>query len=210
MDIYLKFNNNEDILRLPVLPSSFGIQGTNANSTVNINSLGEINLIGKVGLSVIKIESFFPAQEYPFAQYVNAPKPYECVKLIDKWRASGKPIRLIITDTPINLPCAIESFDYTQKDGTGDVHFSLGLKQYRFLKSPLSDSAKTSGGAVVKVPSTIRESKPIPKTYSVKKGDTLYAIAKKVTGAGENYKVIASTNGIKNPDKIYPGQKLVI
>ena len=44
-------------------------------------------------------------------------------------------------------------------------------------------------------------------TYTVKKGDTLSSIAKKY---GTTYQKIASDNGIKNPNLIYPGQKLKI
>ena len=44
-------------------------------------------------------------------------------------------------------------------------------------------------------------------TYTVKSGDTLSDIAKKY---GTTYQKIASDNGISNPNKIYPGQKLVI
>lgn len=45
------------------------------------------------------------------------------------------------------------------------------------------------------------------KTYIVKYGDTLSSIAKKHR---TTYQKIASDNGISNPNKIYPGQKLVI
>ena len=44
-------------------------------------------------------------------------------------------------------------------------------------------------------------------TYIVKAGDTLYAIAKKYH---TTVKAIASVNNIKNPNKIYTGQKLKI
>ena len=44
-------------------------------------------------------------------------------------------------------------------------------------------------------------------TYIVKKGDTLSAIAKKY---GTTYQKIAKDNGIADPNKIYPGQKLII
>lgn len=44
-------------------------------------------------------------------------------------------------------------------------------------------------------------------TYTVKSGDTLSAIAKKY---GTTYQKIAKDNGISDPNKIYPGQKLVI
>lgn len=59
-------------------------------------------------------------------------------------------------------------------------------------------------------PITTREVKPPSNSYVVKQGDTLWLIAKKITGDGSNYKAIAQKNNITNPDKIYVGQKLVI
>ena len=44
-------------------------------------------------------------------------------------------------------------------------------------------------------------------TYTVKKGDTLSAIAKQY---GTTYQEIAKANGISNPNKIYAGQTLKI
>lgn len=49
--------------------------------------------------------------------------------------------------------------------------------------------------------------KPTYKTYTVKKGDTLSAIAARY---GTTYQKIAADNGIKNPNLIYPGQVLII
>lgn len=48
------------------------------------------------------------------------------------------------------------------------------------------------------------------ENYVVKKGDTLWKISQKAWGFGKMYKIIADENGLKNPNKIYPGQKLVI
>lgn len=48
------------------------------------------------------------------------------------------------------------------------------------------------------------------QTYTVKAGDTLWAIAKRFYGDGSQYKKIASASGIANPNKIYPGQVLTI
>lgn len=44
----------------------------------------------------------------------------------------------------------------------------------------------------------------------VQQNDTLSAIAKRATGDANNYHTIAAINGIKDPDKINVGQKLVI
>ncbi len=48
--------------------------------------------------------------------------------------------------------------------------------------------------------------------YEIKKGDTLWAIAQKFYGDGSKYKKIFEDNKevIKDPDKIYPGQKIRI
>ena len=48
--------------------------------------------------------------------------------------------------------------------------------------------------------------------YTVKKGDTLWAIAKAHYGEGSKYMAIfeANTPMLKHPDKIYPGQALRI
>jgi len=203
MEYWLSFNNNAERLQLPVNPQEFQLTQGNTNTVVNVYNIGEINLIGKGRLAEITLESFFPAQEYTFCAYTGFPRPYECVAMIERWRQSGKPIRLIITETPINLACAIESFSYKEQDGTGDVYFTLELKEYRFV------NVKTVGTTTVAT--TKREViKTMPKTYVVKAGDTLWKIAKRFTGNGANYKAIAAKNNIKDPNKIYPGQKLVL
>lgn len=48
---------------------------------------------------------------------------------------------------------------------------------------------------------------PVKTIYVVKKGDTLSKIARQY---GTTYQALAKLNGIKNPDKIYVGQKLNI
>ncbi|WP_206155532.1 LysM peptidoglycan-binding domain-containing protein [Caldanaerobacter subterraneus] len=207
MEFWLTFNNGQEKLRLPVPPSEFEISQGNINTVVNINDIGEINLIGKGKLATITISSFFPAQEYDFCDYTGFPKPYECVAMIEKWRNSGRPIRFIITETLINLACAIENFSYGEKDGSGDVYFTLELKEYRFVN--VQQAALEQKG--YSMPATKREiTKTIPNTYIVKKNDTLWMIAKKLTGKGENWTIIAKKNNIKDPKKIYPGMKLVI
>lgn len=204
MQIWLMSENKKERLRLPVLPASWQNQSSNNNTTVDITSFGELNLIGKTKLKEISIETFFPAHKYDFCQYKTFPSPYACVKLVEKWRVSGKPIRLLITDTTVNMAASIETFDYGEQDGTGDVYFTLDLKEYRYTTVHSVTTAARS-----KSKST-RQTKAKVKTYVVKKGDTLLSIAKKATGSSSNYKAIAVKNGVKNTKKLKVGQKLVI
>jgi nucleoid-associated protein YgaU len=69
-------------------------------------------------------------------------------------------------------------------------------------KKPSSSSSSSSK----------KTNKSSKKYYTVKKGDTLWAISKKYYGKGTDWKKIADANKkiIKNPNLIYPGQKLLI
>lgn len=121
-------------LQLPVPPASYSIKKSLNNSTVVVEGLGEVNFIGKPKLAEIpSIESFFPAQVYSFCQYSSFPTPKECTDLIEKWMASGKPIRYLVTGTSINTECSIEDFEYGEQDGTGDVYFTLTLKEHKVI-----------------------------------------------------------------------------
>jgi len=72
---------------------------------------------------------------------------------------------------------------------------------------------------VAAAPAENVETKPVAgegedegNTYTVESGDTLWKIAEKVYGSGGKYMKIfeANTDILENPDKIFPGQKLVI
>lgn len=88
-------------------------------------------------------------------------------------------------------------------------------------------TTNTSGKSTPKPPSKPKPKanpKPAPKPqpakkpakpnryYTVKKGDTLWGIAKKYYGNGAKYTKIYNANKskIKNPNLIYPGQKFLI
>lgn len=203
MEFWLKFKNNAEKLQLPVNPSEFTVSKGNQNQTVSINDAGEINLIGKTGLASISLGSFFPAREYSFCQYSGFPDPYDCVQLVESWRLSGEPIRLIISDANtdlVNLAMAIETFEYGEKGGTRDVYYTLELKEYRFLN--IENAPQGSEPRAV--------SRSVPREYVVQSGDTLWEIARRLTGDGGNFQNIAAKNNIIDPNMIYSGQRLVI
>ena len=58
-----------------------------------------------------------------------------------------------------------------------------------------------------KVNAKLGASKPAARTYTVRAGDNLSAIAAKY---GTTYQALAAKNGIANPNLIYPGQVLKI
>lgn len=131
MDIFLSVNNRADILKIPVLPAQFTITKPQGLQTFETISTGELQLIGAPKLKGISIESFFPVRDYPYLRD-RSMKGQEYVYKIDTWIQQKLPIRLIITDTPINMVVAVKNFEYTIKTD-GDLWYTLELEQFNLL-----------------------------------------------------------------------------
>lgn len=92
----------------------------------------------------------------------------------------------------------------------GGCAFDMEITEIRIAKSPYvkksTSKAKTSTKQVTK------KSNSTAKKYTVKRGDTLWAIAKKYYGSGAKYPTIVSANKqlIKNPNLIHVGWVLTI
>lgn len=133
MDIFLSINNREQVIKLPVLPTSIGVDSPQNNNVFESISLGSIKTIGLRGLKALDIDSFFPNKDYPFLRD-RLYKGWEYVEIIESWIDRRIPIRVIITDTNINLAMSIENFSYSVQDGSGDIYYTLSLEEFKFIE----------------------------------------------------------------------------
>lgn len=187
IQIYLEEAKNKDeSIQLPVVPASFNINDGQNNVVVNITSLGDANLPGKKSLRELTLSSFFPNQDYGFLVCKRKKNPYDYISWLRKRKNNGTIMRVVITGADINFTCLIGKLEYGEDDASGDVNFTIELKEYVTLKSSNSKSSSSSG--------TKRLSKSKPKTYTVKKGDTLKKIAKKYLGSGSKSKSLYKKN----------------
>ena len=127
MDIFLSVNNREQILQLPVVPPEFTITKPRKNDVFETATQGDLKLLGASGLKGIIINSFFPVRDYPFLRS-RAYKGFEYVYIIDTWLAAKLPIRLIVTDTPINMAVTVDNFEYTI-NSSGDLAYVLEFQE---------------------------------------------------------------------------------
>ena len=122
---------------LPVTPRKYNVETEQMNKIVDILDFGEALIFGNAKLKKIKFGIFLPAtvHNYPFVVGVRK-EPNEIIDQITKWKESKKPVRLIITDSPINLMTAIMSFDYDERDGSRDIYYNISLTEYKNLNTP--------------------------------------------------------------------------
>lgn len=128
---------------LPVTPREYEVATKQENKTVNVEQVGEALVFGLPGAQQISFSSFFPAlvHDYPFV-VGDEQEPAYFVEKLKKWKESRKPVRIIITDSPVNLMTGIMEFNYREDDGSRDIYFSLKLTEYKDLNTPLANNNK--------------------------------------------------------------------
>lgn len=202
MEIYLGTDN--DKIRFPVVPPSIGVNRSNNIDAESVIKLGEVPIFNGTSLKTIEFTSFFPNQEYSFCDYTGFMKPYEFSEKIQKWMYEGKPLRVIVTDSPTNMQCLIQQFDTVEQDGTRDLYFTLNLLEYRPIEVPSLSGSNTSSNSnntqnTSRPNEASNNSSSSQKTHKVVKGDCLYDIAKKYYGNGNLYPKIKEANKSKYP-----------
>ena len=102
--------------------------------------------------------------------------------------------------------------DITRQISSSGYSHSATLIKTDFGKSLKVSSSKKSTKKETKKVNSSSKADSAKRTYTVKKGDCLWNIAKKYYGDGRKYTKIydANTSKIANPNLIYVGQKLVI
>ena len=216
-EIWIK--TKDKAIRLPVMPSEFErVIGANYE-TNNVIGLGDIATFSGNGLAQLSLSSFFPNQEYSFNAYSDVPKPYEFVKYFKEWKNKGVVVRVVLTGTDINQQMYITNFSYGEKDGTGDVYYTVDLVEYRPITVPVinetSSNTQNTSRQDENNDNSNDANNSTQKTHKVVKGDCLWDIAKKYLGKGSDYPKIKEANKSKYPSLsknniIYVGMELII
>lgn len=211
-------------LLLPVPPQKLTTKIKGNNKTLTLVNEGDINFLRSPGLTELSFDVVLPMLgQYHFANDFHKPDYY--LSIFENYMTSKTPFRFIVSrvspsgrllfDT--NMKVSLESYTITEDATKGpDVTVAVSLKQYIDYATKTVTVSKPA--AADKKPAVKEEkkretsSKPTAKTYTVKKGDCLWNIAKKQYGNGAQYTKIYNANKdkIKNPNLIYPGQVLTI
>lgn len=211
-EMWITHNAERDKLRIPVLPEKFNVSIGSNNSTVDVAELGEIVVKQSRAAYQFSFSSFFPPRSFPGVQASVLTEPLTCVEKIKTWLESKKPVHLIITDVGVDSFCTIEKFSYYEEGGdVGTIHYDLTFKEYREIT--LRQVTVENTTATVEQTETRVDNTTTPKTYTIKKGDCLWNIAKSFYGSGSQYTKLYEANKSvvgSNPNLIYPGQVLTI
>lgn len=218
IEFWLTNERNTERVRLPVNPEGLSVVSPFGFNDVTVANLGEVSIFGDRGLKEFSFSTFFPAKYNPsYCEYRSFKAPYTYVAIFEKWRDTKLPLRFVVTGTKINYLVTIRDFTYDiEKAGSpGDIYFSISLKQFKWVAVRYeATKTTTTKPKATRPPSTKKTTTTTTKrTYTVKKNDSLFLIAKRYYGNGEKWSTIYNANKKvigKNPNKLKAGMKLVI
>ena len=195
MDIWIKGTRR---IRIPVLPSSYSISSQENDTVVNVIGLGEVVLRGQRSLQEVSFSSFFPRRyDASYCQTSSLRSPREYCDIIESMKRSG-PVKLTISGI-LNGRYRITEFTHGEPDGTGDIEYTLTLREYRApsaqqssvvaassvevsgekpITDTLADSTDATEGGETRTTKMVASA----KQYVVKAGDCVSSIARRLYG----------------------------
>ncbi|MDE6590150.1 MAG: LysM peptidoglycan-binding domain-containing protein [Oscillospiraceae bacterium] len=202
--IILKNTDTGEALTLPVTPTSYPMGAGRAVERLDMAQTGQVALPGLKTLFTGTLEFELPAIAYSYMTAGAVAEPQHYISLLAAWSRDANVCRYIVTGTEVNLPVLLGPLEYGESDGTNNVQCKLPLYEYRYLDEVQVEKVTQNSGRQVETPLQTAGS------YTVVKGDSLWAICKKFYGDGSLAYKLATANNIKNPNLIYPGQVLTL
>lgn len=211
---------------LPITPGSLNINGKSLSKTDSLISGEEIVINRGHGLRIITFDCLFQngTTKYPFANY-RIGNTYTATMFIAALKsliAICKPFQFIVTRISpagdllffTNIKCILGDYEIIEDaESLGqDVQIHITLQEYLPYKTKTAIIRTNDDGDKVATFSTTRDdsSFEVPQKYIVNEPDTLFNIARSITGDSSNLKMLAEYNNITDIFNIPAGTQIEI
>lgn len=199
-------------------PAKLTVKIKSKNKTLILLNEGEINFLRTPGLSEIVLPLTLP-------MLTGSRSPDYYLGVLERLKASKASTQFILvrvspdgrTLYDTNMRVSVEDYNIVEDAKEGmDVSVDVNLKQWRDYGTKTVKVEQPAESTQVQTVSVEKErdasTAPTAKTYTVKAGDTLWALASKYYGSGAQYAKIyeANTDKVSNPNLIHVGQVLTI
>lgn len=225
VDIYIREKSGSREIRIPWLPDRITYDtGETALASYEIMNKGEVAVPTGVGLATYSWESEFPGQFRTDKSMMRGawkePATYDSI--LKDWKKNGTPLNLLVTGYPINTDVILTEYTGEITGGFGDISYQISFTEKREIVIT-SEKVEVKKETTTPPAETTRPATQ-NKSYTIKSGDTLWAIATKYYGAGSKWPTIYNANkdiiestakkrgkkSSSNGHWIYPGTVIII
>lgn len=210
------FSGNGKYIILPINPAELKIERKGRNKDHEVLNLGEINILRKPGLHSLRLSSYFPQAESILPTQLNiynvlktvalwekeSHGPEYYVEFFQKLQEEKKPVKLVITGLDFSMLFAVDKFTFTRKAREhNDIYFELSLKEWVRYGATKVTVEKDADGKITRITKkelTNTDAElgivKIPSKYTASNGESLWEVARILTGDGTNYSTILSAS----------------
>lgn len=209
-EVYLTNLENNEQVQLCMTPEKIRVRTEENFRTFDIIERGEVKLPKGEELTQIDWDGILPGARllmYPFLTHVAWEQPIEIIKVFKRWREEGARIRLLITQTPINIDVYIKKFDYEASGGQGNYKYSIELlaaKELKIMTVAEADAARAQAQQDSQNELNQRAANKSKTGYYITQINNAWAAAQLLLGNGGDWRTVADSYGLNDPTKFEP------
>lgn len=214
-EFYLTNIDSGEQVQFCMTPESVKARTTANFRSFNVIERGEVKIPKGEQLAQVSWQGVLPGAGmllYPFLTHAVWERPDEIIKVLIRWREEGAKLRLLITETPLNLDVYIKSFDYTAEGGLGDYKYDIELiaaKELKILTVAEADEARAKAKENATNELNRRAAMKSRTGVIIGQVDGIWEAAQVLLGNGGSWQRLAETNGLKDPTEISAGELII-
>ena len=209
-EIHLTNTVTSEVIKLCMLPEKISVKNSTSFRSWNIIERGEIKLPKCEQLTQISWSGLLPSARmllYDFIKHEYWEQPREIVRALKRWRERGEKLKLLVSQTPINLDVYLKTFDVEHSGAHGHYKYNvqfIAAKELKILTVAEADAEKSRAKDTTAYEIKRRAAMKSKTGIWMARVNTIWEAAKILTGNGGDWEKVLELNGFKEPTNIDP------
>ena len=215
---YLTHIESGEKFQFCMTPEEVNVKTSSSFRSFNIIEKGEVKIPKGEELTGVSWNGILPGSNFTAYKFIDKnswQSPQEIIKMLKRWRENGDKLKILITQTPINLDVYIKDFDPKFEGGQGNVKYSIDLIAAKTMQVKTVDEIDAERKETEEsTKNKLNERNPMKKPDEVilKSSDNFWTIAQLFLGDGAEWNKVFDLNQTSSgdPTDVIPGTTIYL